>query len=88
MWARVLPWTPIRLVEGRFVRIVPPMTAHPELWKTLRWVAVLITILLLGWLGARAGNAPPMRAIVRVTFWGAAAMLATALIGRAVGVAV
>jgi hypothetical protein len=29
------------------------MSAHPELWKTLRWVAVLITIVLLGWLGLR-----------------------------------
>ena len=29
------------------------MTAHPELWKTLRWVAVLITLLLFGWLGVR-----------------------------------
>ena len=43
----------IRLVAWRLGRIVPPMTAHPELWKTLRWVAVLITILLLGWLGVR-----------------------------------
>ena len=51
-------------------------------------VSALAFLILLGWLGARAGNAPPVRAIVRVTFWGAAAMLATALIGRAVGVAV
>lgn len=29
------------------------MTAHPELWKTVRWIAVLLTVLLLGWLGVR-----------------------------------
>jgi hypothetical protein len=29
------------------------MTTTPELWKTVRWVAVLATLLLLGWLGLR-----------------------------------
>jgi hypothetical protein len=43
----------IRLVVVLVLRILPPMTAHPELWKTLRWVAVMITLLLLGWLGVR-----------------------------------
>jgi hypothetical protein len=51
--AREFPKGAIRLVAWRPVRILPRMTAHPELWKTLRWVAVLVTILLLGWLGVR-----------------------------------
>lgn len=51
-------------------------------------LSALAFLVLLGWLGARAGNAPPMRAIIRVAFWGVAAMLATAMIGRVVGVAV
>lgn len=29
------------------------MTPHPELWKTVRWVAVLLTVGILGWLGMR-----------------------------------
>jgi hypothetical protein len=29
------------------------MTAHLELWKTLRWVSLLAAILLLAWLGLR-----------------------------------
>lgn len=29
------------------------MTPHPELWKTVRWVAVLLTVGILGWLGLR-----------------------------------
>lgn len=29
------------------------MTAHPELWKTLRWVSLLLAVLLLAWLGLR-----------------------------------
>lgn len=49
----VRPGMAIRLVGLPVHRILPPMTAHPELWKTLRWVAVLITLLLLGWLGVR-----------------------------------
>jgi Protein of unknown function (DUF4230) len=49
----VRPGMAIRLVGLPVLRILPPMTAHPELWKTLRWVAVMITLLLLGWLGVR-----------------------------------
>ncbi len=29
------------------------MTAHPELWKTLRWVSLLLALLLFAWLGLR-----------------------------------
>ncbi len=48
-----MPARAIRLVGLPPGRIVPGMTPHPELWKTLRWVAVLITLLLFGWLGVR-----------------------------------
>lgn len=43
---------------------------------------------LLGGVSARAGGAPVFRAVVRVTFWGAIAMAATAGIGKLFGVAV
>ena len=42
---------------------------------------------LLGWLSAWVGGAPAGRAVMRVTFWGALAMAATAGIGRLFGVA-
>lgn len=29
------------------------MSAHPELWKTLRWFALLAAVLLVAWFGAR-----------------------------------
>jgi VIT1/CCC1 family predicted Fe2+/Mn2+ transporter len=48
----------------------------------------LIFLALLGGIGARTGNAPVLRATLRVAFWGAAAMAATAGIGRMVGTAV
>ena len=50
--------------------------------------ASLLFLAMLGAVGARAGDAPVMRATLRVAFWGAAAMAVTALIGKLVGTAV
>jgi VIT1/CCC1 family predicted Fe2+/Mn2+ transporter len=51
-------------------------------------VASLCGLAVLGYVGARAGDAPPWRGVVRVTLWGAVAMAVTALIGRLVGAAI
>lgn len=51
-------------------------------------LASLAFLALLGAIGARAGGAPVMKAVVRVTFWGAFAMAVTASIGRLVGTVV
>jgi len=48
----------------------------------------LLCLVLLGALGAKAGGAPVMRSIVRVTFWGALAMALTAGVGSLFGAAV
>lgn len=45
----------------------------------------LLALALLGGLSARVGGARPLVGIARVTFWGALAMAATALVGRMVG---
>jgi vacuolar iron transporter family protein len=45
----------------------------------------LIFLALLGAAGARSGGAAMLPATIRVTFWGAAAMALTALIGRLAG---
>ena len=50
--------------------------------------ASLLFLAMLGAIGARAGDAPVMRATLRVASWGAAAMAVTALIGKLVGTAV
>lgn len=47
----------------------------------------LVFLAVLGALAARAGGAPILRAAVRVTFWGALAMVITAGVGRLFGVA-
>lgn len=49
-------------------------------------VASLVFLGLLGGLAARAGGAPIMIGALRVTFWGALAMLLTAGVGRLFGV--
>ncbi len=50
--------------------------------------ATLLFLVVLGTLGAWAGGARPMQSILRVTFWGALAMAATAGIGRLFGTVV
>jgi VIT1/CCC1 family predicted Fe2+/Mn2+ transporter len=54
------------------------------------WVTVLSLVFLavLGAVGAKAGGAPIRPAVVRVTFWGAAAMAVTALVGNLFGAVV
>jgi len=51
-------------------------------------IASLAFLALLGAIGARAGGARIVTAVVRVTFWGAIAMALTAGIGRLFGAAV
>lgn len=48
----------------------------------------LLSLAILGAIGARVGGAPVLKPTLRVTFWGALAMAATALIGLLVGRAV
>ena len=51
-------------------------------------VGSLLFLAVLGAVGAKAGNAPVLKATLRVAFWGAAAMAVTAGIGRLVGASV
>ena len=61
----------------------------PERWLLAAvGTSALLFLVLLGWLGARAGGAPAGRAIARVAFWGALAMALTAGIGRLFGTVV
>jgi VIT1/CCC1 family predicted Fe2+/Mn2+ transporter len=49
--------------------------------------ASIVFLAALGAVGARAGGANMWRAALRVVFWGAFAMAATAAIGKLVGAA-
>ncbi len=48
----------------------------------------LLSLAILGWLSAKAGGAKKRRAVIRVVFWGAAAMILTGLIGAVFGTVV
>lgn len=56
-----------------------------SLWVT---VTSLVFLAVLGAVGAKAGGAPMLRAVLRVTFWGAVAMAVTALVGKLFGAVV
>lgn len=67
---------------------LPLATVFFDSGASLPWTvsaASLLFLALLGALGARAGNAPMLRPVVRVTFWGAMAMAATIAIGSLFG---
>lgn len=51
-------------------------------------VAALLFLMLLGAIGARAGGAPVVKGVLRVTFWGVLAMAATYAIGSLFGTSV
>lgn len=56
-----------------------------SLWVTVLSLAFLA---MLGAVGARAGGAPVVRAVLRVTFWGAVAMAVTYAVGLLFGAVV
>ncbi|WP_448663274.1 VIT family protein [Sphingomonas sp. CJ20] len=51
------------------------------------FAAALLCLAVLGWVGARAGGARPVPAVLRVSFWGVVAMAVTAGVGALFGVA-
>lgn len=63
--------------------------AAPDEWVAVTTTAVsLAALAALGALSAQTGGAPLGRAVLRVTFWGAVAMGATALVGSLFGTTV
>lgn len=70
---------------------LPLATVLLDRGASLPWTvsaASLVFLAILGALGAWAGQAPMVRAVVRVTFWGAFAMAATIAIGSLMGTTV
>ncbi|MDG2222904.1 MAG: VIT family protein [Rubripirellula sp.] len=70
---------------------LPLATAFLTPVAAIPWSVSILSLLFLGLLGglsAATGGAPLAKPIIRVTFWGAIAMLATAVIGRIFGVSV
>lgn len=74
--------------SGAALPLLIVVLAPMRLLIPIEAVASLLFLALLGMVGAAAGGAPVWRAALRVTFWGALAMILTAGIGRLVGAAV
>lgn len=74
-------------VGAGFPLIVAIVTPAAYLAPAVSVTSVLF-LALLGAVGARAGGASPYRPALRVAFWGAVAMAATAAIGAVVGTAI
>jgi VIT1/CCC1 family predicted Fe2+/Mn2+ transporter len=68
--------------------LVPLLTAILVAEKSLIVIPAisLISLTLLGALAAKIGGAKPVKGAIRVTFWGAAAMAATTLVGSFFGI--
>jgi len=67
--------------------IVIPFSPQPLFVPVIGGVSTLCLV-VLGYLGARAGDAPVARSILRIAGWGVLAMLFTAAVGRLFGAAV
>jgi VIT1/CCC1 family predicted Fe2+/Mn2+ transporter len=72
---------------GALLPLVVAALSPPAALLAAVAVSSLLFLAALGGVAATAGGAPPMRAALRVAFWGAAAMALTAGIGRLLGTA-
>jgi len=73
---------------GALIPLLSIMLASTHLRFVVTFVAVTIALILTGYLSATAGGASRRRAIVRVVFGGALAMVVTYVIGHIFGTAV
>ncbi|TPN50279.1 VIT family protein [Mesorhizobium sp. B1-1-9] len=73
---------------GAAMPLVTVLVSPPAGLAATVSVASLLFLAALGAIGAKAGGANVLKATVRVTFWGAAAMALTAGIGAVVGTAI
>jgi VIT1/CCC1 family predicted Fe2+/Mn2+ transporter len=73
---------------GAALPLAAAWIAPPSRISIIVTVTSLVVLVLLGWASASAGGANPRVGAVRVTFWGALAMVATWGVGRFFGAVV
>ncbi|WP_439537164.1 VIT1/CCC1 transporter family protein [Methyloversatilis sp.] len=78
----------LAFAAGAGIPLLAVVLAAEDTLTTVVTVTSLVSLMLLGAVAARVGGASPLRGALRVTFWGAAAMALTALVGSWFGVAV
>ncbi|TAL38352.1 VIT1/CCC1 transporter family protein [Phenylobacterium sp.] len=72
---------------GAALPLLAALLAPPPLIVPVVSAAAILFLAILGAIGAKAGGAGMGKAVVRVTFWGALALAATAGVGALFGVA-
>lgn len=75
----------LTFAAGAVVPRIVALLSPPAQTTLVVAVSTLVALSVLGSLGASAGGAGIVRGAVRVTFWGALAMAATAAAGRIFG---
>lgn len=75
----------ITFAVGAALPLITVLASPVELLLWTVSITSLVFLAALGAVGAAAGGASPWRPLVRVVFWGAMAMLATAIIGSLFG---
>lgn len=78
----------LTFAAGAVVPLIVAFLSPPAQTTQVVAIATLVALSVLGSLGASAGGAGIVRGAVRVTFWGALAMAATAAVGTIFGVSV
>jgi VIT1/CCC1 family predicted Fe2+/Mn2+ transporter len=78
----------VSFAVGALLPVVVAAVAPQAMLATLVTASALVLLALLGGLAARVGGAAIWRGALRVTFWGALAMAASALVGRLFGATV
>jgi len=76
----------LTFAAGAVVPLIVALLAPSDRITLVVAVTTLVALAVLGGLGASAGGASILKGVIRVTFWGALAMIATAAVGRIFGV--
>ena len=78
----------LTFAAGAILPVIMAAIASPQHVSQLVTGSALVLLAVLGAIAARVGGAPMLRGAVRVAFWGALAMGASALAGRLFGTTV
>ncbi len=70
---------------GAALPVLTALLAPVDKVAMITTASTLLGLCLTGAMAAQAGGAPPLRGAIRVMFWGALAMAATAAVGRLLG---
>jgi len=77
----------ISFASGAILPILAVMLSTRQLAATVTVIVSLLGLAILGGVSAAMAGSPVIRGVVRMLFWGAAAMALTAAVGRIFGVA-